>query len=87
MIRIPDFTDLSDKHQVRDMVRLLRSVRSELSRTAMPVEALEADPSDNRFRVVQRTVDPTDPSFDADQHQEVHFFVGGKWMRVVLEDL
>ena len=41
----------------------------------------------HRFRVVERKVGPADPAFDQEHSHEVHFYVGGKWMRVMLEEL
>ena len=89
MIRVPNLTDLSDSHQVRELKATLTAVRRDLSRTAMPVEeARPADkPESTRFRVVAREVPPQDASFDKERQFEVHFFVGGRWMRVMLEDL
>jgi hypothetical protein len=89
-IRIPEFTDLSDPGQARELTRVLRTIRDETTRTSMPVEQVrprEESSDENRLRVVVRTVGPSDPAYDEEYNREVHFFVGGKWMRVMLEDL
>ncbi len=91
MIRVPTLTDLSDPAQVRSLTSLLTEIRNDLSRTAMPEEETrnrdDTQATETRFRVVKRSVGPSDSSYDEDQTHEVHFFAGGKWMRVTLEDV
>jgi hypothetical protein len=57
----------------------------------MPVEERRTreevkESQEHRFRVVASDLGPKDVGYDAEQTHEVHFFVGGKWKRVMLED-
>jgi len=88
-IRVPSFTDLSKPRQATALITSLRQVQNETQRTRMNVESprqreegrRELSP---RFRVVAKPGAPGDPNFGTN---EVHFQVGGKWMRVKLEEI
>lgn len=88
-VRVPNVRDLSERGQVRDLVSSLRRIRTQQGRTEMPVEEVRTQPKaeSNRFRVVERTVPPSAVGYDVDHKNEVHFYVGGKWMRVMLEEI
>lgn len=95
-VRIPDLTDLSSKTQLRALTDTLRQIRNEQARGALPVasprsreDAEEGDmrADEGRFRVVPQSRGPADVGFDGGEVNELHFFVGGKWKRVMLEEL
>jgi len=90
-IRVPQLTDLSEPNQVQALLTVLQEIRNDLSRTAMPNEKAggkqEAQAQESRFRVVDREVAPSDSTYDQERSQEVHFYVGKRWMRVTLEEI
>lgn len=78
-IRIPTFTDLTDKAQIRELNRVLRDLSLATQQIRANVEvprSSEATSGSPGIRVVKKDVGPTDPDHDTLEYEK---WTGRAW--------